>query len=52
MHPHKSARPIASGRLPRSLALALVPVLLAATLGAAWPLGMKAVAALVRVLSR
>lgn len=46
MHPHKSRRPIAAGRLPRSLALALVPVLLAATLAAAWPLGVKAGAAL------
>jgi 4-hydroxybenzoate polyprenyltransferase len=51
MHPHKSQRPIASGRLPRSVALALVPVLLAATLGAAWPLGMKAVGALVAYLA-
>jgi len=29
-HPHKRLRPIASGRLPRSVALALVPLLLAA----------------------
>jgi 4-hydroxybenzoate polyprenyltransferase len=28
LHPHKRTRPIASGRLPRSVALALVPVLL------------------------
>ena len=30
LHPHKKFRPIASGRLPRSVALALVPLLLAA----------------------
>jgi 4-hydroxybenzoate polyprenyltransferase len=51
MHPHRSQRPIASGRLPRSLALALVPVLLAATLAAAWPLGVKAGAALAAYLA-
>lgn len=38
LHPHKRARPIASGRLPRPLAIALVPVLLAAGLAAAAPL--------------
>lgn len=42
MHPHKRERPIASGRLPRRVARALVPVLLASTLMAAWPLGPKA----------
>jgi 4-hydroxybenzoate polyprenyltransferase len=30
LHPHKRLRPIASGRLPRSVALGLVPLLLAA----------------------
>jgi 4-hydroxybenzoate polyprenyltransferase len=30
LHPHKRKRPIASGRLPRSVALGLVPLLLAA----------------------
>jgi 4-hydroxybenzoate polyprenyltransferase len=51
MHPHKSQRPLASGRLPRSLALALVPVLLAASLAAAWPLDVKAGAALAAYLA-
>ena len=46
LHPHKCHRPIVSGRLPRSLALALVPVLLAATAATAWPLGVKTGAAL------
>ena len=46
LHPHKYHRPIASGRLPRSLALALVPVLLAAAVAAVWPLGVKTGAAL------
>src|ERR1700722_2905220 len=32
LHPHKRLRPIASGRLPRSVALGLVPFLLAAGL--------------------
>lgn len=34
-HPHKCARPIASGRLPRGIAIALVPVLLCSGLLAA-----------------
>jgi 4-hydroxybenzoate polyprenyltransferase len=41
MHPHKRLRPIASGRLPRSVVLVLVPILLAATVAAAWPLGAR-----------
>ena len=51
MHPHKNQRPIASGRLPPTLALALVPILLAATLVASWPLGLKADAALASYLA-
>ena len=50
MHPHKRERPIASGRLPRSVAWALVPVLLAGTLATVWPLGAKAAAPLVTYL--
>jgi 4-hydroxybenzoate polyprenyltransferase len=34
LHPHKRTRPIASGRLPRSLAIALVPLLLGSGLAA------------------
>jgi len=41
-HPHKRLRPIASGRLPRSVALVLAAVLLAVTIAAAWPLGASA----------
>ena len=48
LHPHKQQRPIPSGRLPRSIALAFVPILLAAALaavltvdaGCAWVLGL------------
>jgi 4-hydroxybenzoate polyprenyltransferase len=50
-HPHKRLRPIASGRLPRSAALGLVPALLLATLAAAWPLGVKPGAALAAYLA-
>src|SRR5271165_2936665 len=39
LHPHKYRRPIASGRLPRSIALGLFPVLLAGGLAACIPLG-------------
>jgi hypothetical protein len=39
LHPHKYRRPIASGRLPRSMALGLLPVLLASALAACLPLG-------------
>ena len=45
LHPHKRDRPIASGRLPRTLALVLVPLLLAAATVAVWPLGMQTGAA-------
>jgi len=40
LHPHKQWRPIPSGRLPRGLALALVPILLAAALATSSPLGL------------
>jgi 4-hydroxybenzoate polyprenyltransferase len=48
LHPHKRARPIASGRLPRSWALAMVPLLVAAALatGAAIDLKVDGVLAL------
>ena len=39
LHPHKQWRPIPSGRLPRGLAISLVPVLLAAGISVASPLG-------------
>lgn len=39
LHPHKRCRPIASGRLPRSIAMALVPLLLVGGLVACAPLG-------------
>jgi 4-hydroxybenzoate polyprenyltransferase len=39
LHSHKYRRPIASGRLPRSIALGLFPVLLAGALAACIPLG-------------
>ncbi|HTV95563.1 MAG TPA: UbiA family prenyltransferase [Steroidobacteraceae bacterium] len=44
LHPHKRSRPIASGRLPPACAVALIPVLLAGALAAAWPLGRCAAA--------
>jgi len=40
MHPSKSQRPLAAGRLPRAVAAGLVPVLLAAALIVAAPLGV------------
>jgi 4-hydroxybenzoate polyprenyltransferase len=40
-HPHKRLRPIASGRLPRAVAVALMAALLAATVVAARPLGAR-----------
>jgi len=46
LHPHKYRRPIASGRLPRSMALGLFPVLLASALAACLPLGPFVVAIL------
>jgi 4-hydroxybenzoate polyprenyltransferase len=46
LHPHKQWRPIASGRLPRALALAFVPVLVVAALGTAFPLGLGCMAVL------
>jgi 4-hydroxybenzoate polyprenyltransferase len=46
LHPHKRHRPIASGRLPRSVAIGLVPAVLAGTLAAALPLGPRVVAVL------
>ncbi|HXY96689.1 MAG TPA: UbiA family prenyltransferase, partial [Steroidobacteraceae bacterium] len=51
MHPHKRLRPIASGRLPRSVALLLAAVLLAVTIAAAWPLGASASAAIAAYLA-
>ncbi len=48
LHPTKRRRPIASGALPRSTALAFAAVLLAGSLGAAfrlsWPFGLTALA--------
>src|ERR1700730_6047938 len=46
LHPHKRLRPIASGRLPRSVALALVPFLLAAGIAIALPLDVCALGVL------
>jgi 4-hydroxybenzoate polyprenyltransferase len=41
LHPHKRKRPIASGRLPRPVAAALVPLLLAAGLGIAGSIELR-----------
>jgi 4-hydroxybenzoate polyprenyltransferase len=41
LHPHKRARPLASGRLPRPLALTLIPVLAGAALAAAAALDIR-----------
>jgi 4-hydroxybenzoate polyprenyltransferase len=46
LHPYKSRRPIAAGRVPRGLAMGLVPVLLTAGLVVAAPLGAGAVGVL------
>lgn len=46
-HPHKRLRPLPSGRLPRSLAIALAPLLLAAALGTALRIGPEVLAVLV-----
>jgi 4-hydroxybenzoate polyprenyltransferase len=46
LHPHKRRRPIASGRLPRSWAVGLVPVLLVGTVATAVPLGPRFIAVL------
>jgi 4-hydroxybenzoate polyprenyltransferase len=48
LHPHKRARPLASGRLPRHLALALVPLLAGAALvtGASLDIRVDAILAL------
>ena len=46
LHPHKRFRPIASGRLPRALALALVPVLLAAGMAIATSVDVRVTAVL------
>jgi 4-hydroxybenzoate polyprenyltransferase len=43
LHPHKWHRPIASGRLPRSLALGLAPLLLIAAIATVVPLGLHAI---------
>jgi 4-hydroxybenzoate polyprenyltransferase len=51
LHPHKYLRPIASGRLPRSVALGLMAALLAAATAAAWPLGMRTGTALLAYLA-
>jgi 4-hydroxybenzoate polyprenyltransferase len=42
LHPHKRDRPVASGRLPRSFALGLAPLLFVAAGLAVLPLGMQA----------
>ena len=41
LHPHKRYRPIASGGLPRSIAIGLVPLLLAGAMAACLPLGPR-----------
>lgn len=41
LHPHKRHRPIAAGRLPRSIATVLVPALLAGAIAACLPLGPR-----------
>jgi len=46
LHPYKSRRPIAAGRVPRGLAVGLVPVLLVAGLTVALPLGAGAIGVL------
>lgn len=40
-HPHKKFRPIPSGRLPRAVAIVLVPALLMASFFIAWLVGVK-----------
>jgi len=50
-HPHKRDRPIASGRLPQWLALAMAPLLLGAGLGIAAPLGGAVAGALIAYLA-
>ena len=47
LHPHKKLRPIASGRLPRSVALALVPLLLGAGVAIATWVDVRVTAVLV-----
>ncbi|HMK85889.1 MAG TPA: UbiA family prenyltransferase [Steroidobacteraceae bacterium] len=51
LHPHKQSRPIASGTVPRSLALALVAPLLAGAALLVRPLGMHAAATLLLYLA-
>ena len=46
LHPHKRKRPIASGRLPRAVALALVPLLLAVGLWIAVSIDIRVAAVL------
>ncbi len=46
LHPHKLHRPVASGRVPRSWAIALVAVLMAGTIATALPLGPSVAAVL------
>lgn len=46
LHPHKRFRPIASGRLPRALALALVPLLLGAGMAIATWIDVRVTAVL------
>ncbi len=48
-HPTKRLRPIASGRLPRSLALALAAALLAAAAGASLAIGVPMLAAIIGI---
>jgi 4-hydroxybenzoate polyprenyltransferase len=50
-HPHKRFRAIASGRLPRRLAVALAPILIVAAAFVAWPLGPRFCAVLGLYLS-
>ena len=46
LHPHKRYRPIASGALPRSIAIGLVPALLGGAIAACLPLGPRVAAIL------
>ncbi len=47
LHPRKRYRPIASGALPQSIAIGLVPALLAGAMAACLPLGTRVAALLV-----
>jgi 4-hydroxybenzoate polyprenyltransferase len=46
LHPHKRYRPIAAGALPRTIAIGLIPALLAGAIAACLPLGPRVAALL------